>query len=89
MVKRSVDGSFNPTGAVGWEWMQLVELEGVPTIAWRGSSPPDGDEYGCQPGLPCEGFGNCNTCHAAASPFDFVMSEPLRLPNLDPSLRER
>lgn len=86
MVKRG--GGFNPTGAVGWEWMELVELEGTPTIAWRGPHPPDGDDeaYGCRPGLPCEGFGDCNACHAAASPFDYVMSEPLRLPDLDASL---
>lgn len=86
MVKRAPD--FNVTGAVGWEWMELVELEGTPTIAWRGPNPPDGDAefYGCRPGLPCEGFGDCNACHAAASPFDHVMSEPLRLPDLDASL---
>jgi hypothetical protein len=86
MVKRG--GDFNASGALGWEWMELVELRGTPTIAWRGSHPPDGDNeaYGCRPGLPCEGFGDCNACHAAASPFDFVMSEPLRLPDLDTSL---
>jgi hypothetical protein len=86
MVKRAPD--FNPAGAVGWEWMELVEIDGTPTIAWRGPHPPDGDDeaYGCRPGLPCEGFGDCNACHAAASPFDFVMSEPLRLPDLDASL---
>jgi hypothetical protein len=84
MAKRALD--FNEAGAAGWEWFELVEIDDTPTIAWRGPHPPDGDDdgaaYGCRPGLPCEGFGDCNVCHQAAVANDYVMSEPLRFSNL-------
>lgn len=78
MVKRG--GSFNPD-ADGWEWFELTIAEdGQPLVVWRGEKPPNGECYGCTPGLmpgvDLE-MASCTGCHAAASSNDLVYSVPL------------
>ena len=42
MVKRG--GTFNPMGAVGWEYFELaLNKSDVPIILWRGDKPPNGE----------------------------------------------
>jgi hypothetical protein len=75
MAKRAAD--FNPDGAAGWEWFELVRAtDGTPVIKWRGDVPPDGEAYGALPGSEGDTgdsvTGDCNVCHGAASANDFV-----------------
>jgi hypothetical protein len=67
MVKRG--GDFNDSGALGWEWFEVKELQGdaFMDIEWRGVGPPDGENYAGN------AEGGCNGCHAA-SPHDGVLS---------------
>jgi hypothetical protein len=77
IVKRGA--GFNADGAVGWEWFELSTDE-RPTILWRGSHPPNGENYACLPGQPCgEGAGDCNACHEAHVANDYIQSAPLQL----------
>lgn len=80
MVKRG--GEYNLEGAEAWEWFDLTfDDEGAVVIRWRGLAPPDGECYGCAPGveaMSAEG-GDCNTCHAAAESNDFVQASVLDL----------
>lgn len=65
MVKRG--GSFNASGAVGWEWFGLVMgTDGQPLIEWRGLGPPSNETYGASQAT-------CNACHAGAGD-DAVMT---------------
>jgi hypothetical protein len=79
MVKRG--GGFNPDGATGWEWFELVPADdGTPVIKWRGAEPPSGEIYQSLPGSTDSGdavTGDCNVCHAAAIANDFVHTVPL------------
>jgi hypothetical protein len=71
MVKRG--GDFNPTGAVGWEWFELKNIdEDSDAIVWRGVGPPAGERYGGDPAT-------CNDCHAQAASNDCVWSSALQL----------
>lgn len=84
MVKRG--GDYNLDGAHNWEWFDLTfDDEGAVVIRWRGLAPPDGECYGCAPGVEPttpEG-GDCNGCHAAAAEDnDWVQSTVLDLRTL-------
>jgi hypothetical protein len=74
-------GGFNGAGAFGWEWfdLRIVEADAV-VIMWRGEKPPKDHGYESLPGLGTTNSmdGDCNTCHAAASASDYVLSAPLR-----------
>ncbi len=72
MVKRG--GGENATGAVGWEWFELRNLDanGSVGIVWRGVGPPAGEVYG---GDPTAG---CNTCHVACG-NDAVCAKAVQL----------
>ncbi len=72
-VKRGC--GFNPAGATGWEWFELTESTGSPTILWRGAAPPPGEGY------DTTGNGDCNSCHLGCDDNDYVCSDPLRLKN--------
>jgi len=67
MSKRG--GSFNPLGAIGWEWigLTLTGSEAV-RIEWRGMAPPADAGYGGGVG------GACNRCHGTAIKNDFVLT---------------
>lgn len=72
MVKRG--RSYNASGALGWEWFELVERDDDSVaIKWRGVSAPTGEGYGNDP------HGTCNACHVEAKANDFVMSPALAL----------
>jgi hypothetical protein len=78
MVKRG--GAFNPE-ANGWEWFELtISDDGQPLVVWRGEKPPNGECYGCTPGLmpgvDLE-MASCTACHAGAGDNDLVYSVPL------------
>jgi hypothetical protein len=79
MAKRG--GGFNPDGAVGWEWFELVEIDATPVIKWRGINAPEGEAYGQLPGSEGDTAdsvtGDCNVCHSSASSNDFVHTIPL------------
>lgn len=77
MVKRG--GGFNPDGAAGWEWFELVESEsGAPVIRWRGNEPPEPGSYGFDEAETGETVsGDCNVCHGAFSSNDYVHSVAL------------
>jgi hypothetical protein len=72
-------GGYNSTGAVNWEWFELVE-DSTNTLApvhifWRGFGPPLGDTYGG------DVTGGCNACHkACGSSNDYACSPRLQLP---------
>lgn len=67
MVKRG--GSYNLTGATGWEWWELKNSdEQTAKKTWRGVGPPSGENYGGDP------TGGCNVCHSGAKANDFVQS---------------
>ena len=69
-VKRG--GNFNATGAVNWEWFEI--LENPVTVFWRGLGPPNGDTYGG------DASGGCNACHIkCGSTNDYVCSANLQL----------
>jgi hypothetical protein len=72
MVKRG--GTFNPTGAVGWEWFELTDVYVKPRILWRGVGPPSDKVYGGD-----ANNGGCNSCHAAATDNDSVLSPVFKL----------
>ncbi len=77
MVKRG--GEYNLRGARDWEWFELkLSEDRTPIIVWRGQEPPNGERYGCLTGN-CENAPDCNQCHGAAEPNDFVMAEELQL----------
>ncbi|HEU4410331.1 MAG TPA: hypothetical protein VFS43_34065 [Polyangiaceae bacterium] len=61
MVKRGE--GYNGTGAVGWEWFEVRELNGdsLMDVEWRGVGPPDGEAYAGN------AEGGCNGCHAASA----------------------
>jgi hypothetical protein len=66
-VKRG--GGYNRTGAVGWEWFELKQVNGEWVILWRGIAPPAGacmTNYGGAMG------GACNDCHVAFAANDYV-----------------
>lgn len=73
-------GGYNSTGAVNWEWFELVE-DDTNTLApvhifWRGFGPPIGDTYGG------DVTGGCNACHkACGSSNDYACSPRLQLPS--------
>jgi len=69
-------GNFNSTGARGWEWFELVNLEDGKDsvkINWRGFGPPLGEMYGGDPNS------GCNMCHKAC--VDSVCATPVQLSN--------
>ena len=69
-------GNFNSTGARGWEWFELVNLEDGKDsvkINWRGFGPPLGEMYGGDPNS------TCNTCHKTC--VDSVCATPVQLSN--------
>jgi hypothetical protein len=69
-VKRG--GGFNATGAINWEWFELVE--NPVSIFWRGFGPPLGDTYGG------DAMGGCNACHTkCGATNDYVCSAQLQL----------
>jgi hypothetical protein len=75
-VKRG--GGFNSTGAINWEWFELVEQPSKDPpvgIMWRGFGPPlGGDTYGG------DAEGGCNACHVkCGTNNDFVCSPKLSL----------
>jgi hypothetical protein len=70
-AKRSPD--WNPTGAVGWEWFELLTKAGATGIFWRGLGPPAGEVYGGDPNA------GCNMCHKLAPNNDFVLTPALML----------
>lgn len=75
MVKRG--GTFNATGARGWEWFELEGQCGdEPLISWRGVGPPAGEKYGG------DANGGCNACHANQAENDFVRTDGLTLSSL-------
>lgn len=76
MVKRG--GNFNKTGAVNWEWFELVQSDNTDPaspwlLSWRGIGPPAGGEYGAG------ATGTCNDCHAQAQANDFVQATVLQI----------
>lgn len=80
MAKRG--GGFNPEGALGWEWFELVAADdGTPVIKWRGLTAPEGEAYGALPGSEGDTAdsisGDCNVCHGGASGNDFVWTVSL------------
>lgn len=70
-AKRGPD--WNPTGAVGWEWFELLTKAGATGIFWRGLGPPAGEVYGGDPNA------GCNMCHKLAPNNDFVLTPSLML----------
>jgi hypothetical protein len=67
MAKRVTDGSYNATGARGWEWWELENVDESTVVkVWSGVGPPAGHEYGG------DANGGCNTCHVGADENDFV-----------------
>jgi hypothetical protein len=76
MAKRVSDGSYNSTGAKGWEWWELknVDAETVTKI-WSGVGPPAGEMYAGDPNA------GCNSCHLTAADNDYVFPESIDLGN--------
>jgi hypothetical protein len=73
MAKRG--GTYNSQGAVGWEWLELLDgSDGTTLIVWRGITPPTGEGYGGD-----VVGGACNTCHGLHASNDFVASSALLL----------
>jgi hypothetical protein len=70
-VKRG--GSYNVTGAVGWEWFEIEEIGASMRIVWRGLGPPAGESYGGDPNA------GCNVCHRTVPANDYVLSPWLTL----------
>ena len=76
-------GTFNGTGAVGWEWFELLTIGGVTGWTWRGKGPKDGEIYGGDPNA------GCNTCHKVAVNNDYVLAAGLMLrPALDGGIND-
>lgn len=84
MVKRG--SGYNPTGAVGWEWFDLLlDDRGSPVIIWRGTEAPSGHGYGSLIGGGDDTIGtsgDCNSCHGAARTNDSVLTPGLVLSEL-------
>ena len=74
MVKRG--GGYNPDGALGWEWFDLVlDASGRPFITWRGQGDAaDPGSYG--PDVDGHPIG-CNDCHALLPGNDYVFTRGL------------
>jgi hypothetical protein len=66
-------GTFNPKGAIGWEWFELLEIPTGLKIKWRGVGPPKGEMYGGDPNA------GCNMCHRLVPDNDYVFSLGLML----------
>jgi hypothetical protein len=66
-------GNFNPSGAVNWEWFELLEGADGVSIRWHGFGPPAGEAYGGDPS------GGCNGCHGQEPDNDYVLSDWLQL----------
>jgi hypothetical protein len=82
MVKRG--GTFNKTGALGWEYFELQKNDkGTPIIAWRGQKPPTGEKYKNLL-MPDSNMveADCNGCHEV-SKNDAVLSDALQLDALE------
>jgi hypothetical protein len=84
MVKRGA--TFNPTGAVGWEFFGLqLTAEGRPVILWRSEGDNDGHSYSAglsiagPVGTPPGAELTCIDCHAAAWQDDDVLTPALSL----------
>lgn len=74
-------GSFNPQGAVGWEWFELrLNTAGQTTIVWQGAKPPADHGYESLPGLGATSStdADCNSCHGLARDADYILAPPLR-----------
>lgn len=75
MVKRGE--GFNPQGALGWEWFNLVlDEQGVPAISWRGVGTEfDPGTYAFQrDGSTQMAESYCSVCHQALIDDDYVFS---------------
>jgi Cytochrome P460 len=71
MEKRG--GDFDQTGAVGWEWFELTNIDADNVlIVWRGNGPPNGETYGGNPAT-------CNDCHIGAKDNDYVWTKGFTL----------
>jgi hypothetical protein len=82
MVKRG--GTFNQTGAPGWEFFELQKNDkGTPIIVWRGPKPPAGEKYKNLL-MPDSNMleADCNGCHEI-SKNDAVLSDALKLDALE------
>jgi hypothetical protein len=82
MVKRG--GSFNKTGAIGWEFFELSKNDkGTPIIVWRGAKPPTGEKYKNLL-MPDSNMleADCNGCHVV-SMNDAILSKALQLDALE------
>lgn len=79
MVRRG--GTFNATGAAGWEYFDLsLARTGdrlTPTINWRGEGPGDSAD-GYAHGAEGVALG-CNHCHAAVARHDGLIGDELAL----------
>lgn len=77
MSKRG--GTFNSTGAVGWEYFELMlNKAGTPYILWRGEKPPTGEQYRLLLGSTNTSTtteSDCNTCHDSG--HDGVLGDDL------------
>jgi hypothetical protein len=76
-VKRG--GTYNKSGAVGWEWFELKEVNGEFVILWRGIAPPVG---ACMTSYGGASGGACNGCHAAFGGNDYIGPNILDLSTL-------
>jgi hypothetical protein len=78
MVKRG--GTFNPRGAVDWEFFELQKNDkGTPVIIWRGTQPPNGEHYKNLLNPDANVMeADCNACHSV-SHNDAVLSDALSL----------
>jgi hypothetical protein len=72
-ARAKVGGTYNDTGAVGWEWYELQTTRGVTIIGWEGKGPRSSESYGGDPNV------GCNTCHKLAVDNDYVLTPALRL----------
>jgi len=76
MSKRG--GTFNPRGALGWEYFELqLNKQGTPYILWRGDRPPTGEQYKALLGADTAPTveSDCNGCHGAGK--DGVLGDDL------------
>jgi hypothetical protein len=71
-VKRG--GGYNLAGAKNWEWFEIAEnsAEAI-SIAWHGTAPIAGDDYGAGPTT------SCNSCHMNGAANDYVIAPGLTL----------
>lgn len=81
-AKAKRGGGFNSSGTLNWEWFELrIVAANAVTILWRGAQPPKDHGYESLPGLGATTAmeGDCNTCHAAASSTDYLLSPVLQM----------